>query len=234
MIQEEQAKGDKTYSRLPRMVLKKLDLMEKLRVPETEIRQTEEAYRRLPEIRRRMLQRLLAEKRNVQAEALLRESKALDSRCPGLVSRYSKALIARYEETGQKDRLLEELQFQVFRCIQRDLTYVKKLKESAAPDQWPDLRERLLSGRTLYGGLQEALLELEGLYSRLMRRMGEEESLTALDRWEAVLRPRFPEQVQKAYARRRRMEKAGIFREIQSGGRCSAGLAHPDAPPVSK
>ena len=45
-------------------------------------------------------------------------------------------------------------------------------------------------------------MEFEGLYSRLMRRMGEEESLTALDRWEAVLRPRFPEQVQKAYARR--------------------------------
>ena len=89
----------------------------------------------------------------------------------------------------------------MFQCGQRDLTYVKKLKEQFSPDQWPGLRERLLAEKTLSGNLREELLEMEGLYGRLMDRVAALESLQALDRWENVLRPRVPERMRDAYIR---------------------------------
>ncbi len=82
-----------------------------------------------------------------EAASLLRESKELDRKWPGLVSGYSQELIGLYEETGQTEKLLDELQFQVFQCGQHDLAYVKKLKEQTSTSRWPELRERLLAGK---------------------------------------------------------------------------------------
>lgn len=73
---------------------------------------------------------------------------------------------------GQTEKLLDELQFQVFQCGQHDLAYVKKLKEQTSTSRWPELRERLLAGKTLPGDLREAFLAQEGLYARLMDRVG--------------------------------------------------------------
>ena len=199
MIQEEQAGQEQGYSRLPQLVIQKLEHMEELGLPWGEIQLVEREHWALPDVRRRVISRLLEERRYGEAEPLLRESKEMDREWPGLVSGYSQELISLYEETGQAEKLLEELQFQVFQCVQRDLTYVKKLKEQLPPDQWPELRERLLSGSTLYPEQKDALLELEEMYDRLMEQVVSRESLSALDRWESVLRPRFPEQVQDAY-----------------------------------
>lgn len=199
MIREEQAGQGRGYSRLPQLVIQKLEQMEKLGVPWVDLQQVEREHWDLPDVRRRVIRRLLEEKRYSEAEALLRESKELDREWPGLVSAYSRELIGLYEETGQTEKLLEELRFQVFQCGQQDLTYVKKLKELLGPDQWPELRERLLAGKTLYGDLREQLLEQDGLYERLMDRVAGLRRLHSLDRWEPVLRPRFPERVQAAY-----------------------------------
>ncbi len=199
MIQEEQASRDRGYSHLPRLVIQKLEQIEELGVPREEIQQAEREHWGLPDVRRRVIRRLLAEKRHSEAEALLRESKEMDRKWPGLVSGYSQELVGLYEETGQTEKLLKELQFQVFQCGQHDLTYVKKLKEQIPPDQWPDLRERLLTSKTLYGDLREELMEMDGLYDRLMDRVAALESLSTLNRWEKVLRPRFPERVREAY-----------------------------------
>ena len=199
MIQEEQAGQERGYSRLPQLVIQKLECMEELGLPWDEIQQVEREHWALPDVRRRVISRLLEEKRYSEAEPLLRESRELDGKWPGLVSGYSQELIRLYEKTGQAEKLLDELQFQVFQCVQRDLTYVKKLKEQLPPDQWPELRERLLSGSTLYPEQKDALLELEEMYDRLMEQVVSRESLSALDQWDSVLRPRFPEQVQDAY-----------------------------------
>ena len=199
MIQEEQASRDRGYSQLPRLVIQKLEQIEELGVPREEIQQAEREHWGLPDVRRRVIRRLLAEKRHSEAEALLRESKEMDRKWPGLVSGYSQELVGLYEETRQTEKLLKELQFQVFQCGQHDLTYVKKLKEQIPPDQWPELRERLLTSKTLYGDLREELMEMDGLYDRLMDRVAALESLSTLNRWEKVLRPRFPERVREAY-----------------------------------
>ena len=199
MIREEQARQERGYSRLPQLVTQKLERMEELGVSREDLQQAEREHWALPDVRRRVISRLLEEKRYTEAETLLRESKELDREWAGLVSRYSQELIGLYEETGQAEKLLDELQFQVFQCSQHDLAYVKKLKDRISPEQWPELRERLLTGKTLYGDLQEELLEMDGLYDRLMDRVAALESLSTLDRWEKVLRPRFPERVRDAY-----------------------------------
>ena len=210
MIQEERAKPDHGCGRLPQLVIRKLEHMEKLGLPREEVRQVEQEHWALPDVRRRVICRLLEGKRYTEAEALLRESKEMDREWPGLVFGYSQELIGLYEKTDQPEKLLEELQFQVFHCRQQDLTYVKKLKEQTSQSQWPALRERLLSGGTLRPELKDALLEMEEMYDRLMARVASRGSLSALDRWESVLRPRFPEQVQAAYLRcmERQMELA--------------------------
>ena len=199
IIREEQASRDGGYSRLPRLVIQKLERMEELGVPLEKLRQAEQEHWELPDVRRRVIRRLLEEMRYSEAESLLRESKELDQKWAGLVGGYSQELIDLYEKTGQTEQLLEELQFQVFQCGQHDLAYVKKLKERISPDQWPELRERLLTGKTLYGDLREELLEMDGLYDRLMDQVAALESLSTLNRWEKVLRPRFPERVRDSY-----------------------------------
>ena len=199
MIQEEQAGQEQEYSRLPQLVIQKLEQMEELGLPQEEVQRVEREHWKLPDVRRQAIRRLLEEQQYSEAEALLRESKELDQKRPGLVAGYSQELIGLYEETGQPEKLLEELQFQVFQCGQHDLTYINKLKERLTPGQWPELRERILAGQTLYGDLQEELLEQEGLYERLMDQVAALESLPTLDRWEDVLRSRFPERLRDTY-----------------------------------
>lgn len=198
MLQAAKARGDSRYE-LSRLAVKKLALMEQLGLPQEEIRQAEEEHWSLPGVRARAIRRLLEDRQYERAEALLLESKELDREWPGLVCGYSEELIALYEDTRQGEKLLEELQFQVFHFSQHDLAYVRKLREHIPADQWPTLRERLLAGHTLYGDLREELLALDGLYDRLLAQVTAWESLSALDRWEAVLRPRFPDRMRDAY-----------------------------------
>lgn len=199
MIREEQDRRGRGYNRLPQLVTQKLEQMEELGVPLEELRRAKREHWELPNVRRQAIRQLLEEQQYSEAEALLRESKELDQKRPGLVAGYSQELIGLYEETGQPEKLLEELQFQVFQCGQHDLTYINKLKERLTPGQWPELRERILAGQTLYGDLQEELLEQEGLYERLMDQVAALESLSTLDRWEDVLRSRFPERLRDTY-----------------------------------
>lgn len=173
--------------------------MESLGLPREEVRQTEMKYRGLPEVRERMIHRLLERQQYGAAEFLLQESKELDAQYPGLVSEYNEELIRLYGVTKQEERLREELEFQVFQCRQQELTYVKQLKERTSPEQWPELWERLLSSESLSEDRREELLELEGLYDRLMERVAHLGSLHTLDRWESVLWPRFSEEMQAAY-----------------------------------
>ena len=101
--------------------------------------------------------------------------------------------------TAKMNEAAENMEFELAARIRDRIAAINKLKERLTPGQWPELRERILAGQTLYGDLQEELLEQEGLYEQLMDRVAALESLPTLDRWEDVLRSRFPERMRDTY-----------------------------------
>ena len=103
------------------------------------------------------------------------------------------------EMTEKMNEAAENMEFELAARIRDRIAAINKLKERLTPGQWPELRERILAGQTLYGDLQEELLEQEGLYERLMDQVAALESLSTLDRWEDVLRSRFPERLRDTY-----------------------------------
>lgn len=62
MIQDEQVRQDQRYSRLPQLVLQKLERMEELGLPQEKVQRVEREHWALPDIRRRVISRLLEEK----------------------------------------------------------------------------------------------------------------------------------------------------------------------------
>lgn len=165
-------------------------MMEKLGASRGEIEQFEEKHRDQPGMRERIVSRLWAEGRFSEAETLLIEGKALCNGLHGRIISYCEQLIELYEQTGQDEKLLNELMFRTFQCEQTDLSYILKLKELVGPGEWPVLRERLLSGR-LDAELYGELLSPRGLYERLLEYVVSQENFPALDRWEAELLPLF-------------------------------------------
>ena len=198
LIQEVSQADQRHYGSLAWLVLRRLDIMEALDAPPEVLRRFEQTYWHLPEIRRRAVDRLLAAGQLAQAQSLLRTSKELDIRWPGLVRQYSRQLIGLYRQTGQEEALRQELTYQVFQYRQDDLDDIRQLKELTPPEQWPVLLEQLLSSQTVYGQ-REALLESEGQYERLLQAVVGAGRLEHLDRWAPVLKPRFPEVLRDAY-----------------------------------
>lgn len=108
---------------LPELVLARLDLMEELGASPEERAHFAKGFQGLLQARQQKIEKLLEADRWQEAEALLQKSKMLDQMEPGLVSGYSRQLIALYQEHRQEKEFQEELRFQVFRCKQNDLTY---------------------------------------------------------------------------------------------------------------
>ena len=74
---------------------------------------------------------------------------------------------------------------------------LNRLKKACTPAQWVEYRERYLSGRT-YHKLE--LMESEGLWERLMEAVVKSENLSILDRYEAALKKRYPNEMLESYA----------------------------------
>ena len=86
-----------------------------------------------------------------------------------------------YEQQGQRDKLLAELEYHIFTLSSGGMEVLNRLKNICTPAQWIEYRERYLSGRT-YHKLE--LMESEGLWERLGRslRLGGFPSWTAMKR----------------------------------------------------
>ena len=199
LIRAEQAKRRPVPYSLARLVAARLDVMEELGAPRQSVERLEQMYRHLPEIRQRMIGRLLAAGERRQAEALLEESKLLDKGWPGLTAQYSRQLIALYAEDGRAEALCRELRDYVLHCPQQSLEYVSMLKAHIPAEQWPQLLEELLASPSM-AYQREELLAQEGQYERLLQVAADSGRLQNLDRWAGVLTSRFPEQIRDAYA----------------------------------
>ena len=101
-----------------------------------------------------------------------------------------------YERQGRRDKLIAELEYHVFDLSSGGMEMLNRLKKACTPAQWIEYRERYLFGRA-YHKLE--LMESEGLWERLMEAVTAAGRLSILDRYEAALKKRYPNEMLEAY-----------------------------------
>ena len=145
-----------------------------------------------------------------EAIRILQESKILDKEYPGLVAGYSEQLISIYEKQADETAYKEELLYYVFAHQQNNLVYIQKLKEASTDKEWDEYREQILKNRKNYMILYP-FMESEGMYGRMLECLKEEGVIYNLDKYEKVLKEKFPEQVRDIYI-------SYLHRQAQSTG----------------
>ena len=192
--------GRKDYSseyKMKELLTRRFDLMKKLSWPKDELDAFLDRYTNYSDIRKLRIQQALDDGKTDEAIRLLYEGKSADCDKPGLVAEYSEWLMDLYEWQGQQDKLIAELEYHVFDLSSSGMEMLNRLKKACTPAQWIEYRERYLSGRA-YHKLE--LMESEGLWERLMEAVVKSENLSTLDRYEAALKKRYPNEILEAYA----------------------------------
>ncbi len=180
------------------LLMRRFDLMKMLSLPEKELDDFLERYTGYSAIRKLRIQRFLDAGKMDDAIRLLEEGKSANHDKRGLVAEYSKWLMDLYEQLGQRDKLLAELEYHIFTLSFDGLEMLDRLKQACTSEQWIEYRERYLSEQN-YHKLE--LLESEGLWERLMKAVTVSDDLCTLDRYEDALKKRYPDEMREAYAR---------------------------------
>ena len=179
-------------------IIKRLELMERLDFPAEKIREYRRQHWRFSTVRELEIQENLDNGNLDEAIRILQESKILDKEYPGLIARYSEQLISIYETQTDKEAYKKELLYYVFECPQNNLVHIYKLKEVCTDKEWEDYREQILKRPKNYNILYP-FMEKEGMYERMIECIKKETFIYNLDRYEKVLKDKFPEQVRDIY-----------------------------------
>lgn len=199
-FQKENYSGDSysAYYGVVNNITARICLMQELNYSKQEIREYRQKYRNFSEIRKMEIQEYLSGGKYEEAIAVLKESKSLDADKAGVVAEYSQQLIQIYEKRNMQKEYAQELEYQVFECMQRDLEYIVKLKKLYSETEWEEQRERFLQGKTSSWIRYEFLVE-EELFEELLREIQKNQSVYALDQYEKVLKKHLPNEVRDIY-----------------------------------
>jgi hypothetical protein len=133
------------------------------------------------------------------AIGLLQKGKTRDAENSFAVSAYSRKLIHFFASQDMKKEMIEELSFQVLNCYQKDLDYIKWLKESSSDEEWIAMREKILDSESCRT-VRLDLMQEEKLYDRLMKEILNTGNISTLERYEKDLRSEFPHEIRDMYA----------------------------------
>lgn len=184
--------------RLGDLVVSRICVMRELELPEEEIQAYTQGHYALSEVRDLLIKECLDRNQMGEAIRILKESKELDEEKEGLRKQRSEQLLSLYEQEHQMEAYREELLFQLFHCTQDDTDYVKELKRCTEPADWPAMRQRLLDAESCrYIWLD--ILEEEELFQELFDAVTADNTIHCLDRYEAALKPHYPEQLLNLY-----------------------------------
>lgn len=199
-VQKENYSGDSysVYYGMVNNITARIHLMGELNYSKQEIREYRQKYRKFSEIRKMEIQEYLSDRKYEEAIAVLKESKILDADKAGLVAEYSQQLIQIYEKRNMQKEYAQELQYQVFECMQRNLEYIVKWKKMYSETEWEEQRERFLQDKTSSWIRYEFLVE-EKLFERLLQEIRKNNSVYALDQYEKVLKKHLPNEVRDTY-----------------------------------
>lgn len=179
-------------------IIKRLELMERLGFSAEEIREYRRQHWRFSVVRELEIQENLNNGNLDEAIRILQESKILDKEYPGLIARYSEQLISIYETQSDKEVYKKELLYYVFECPQNNLVHIYKLKKVCTDKEWDGYREKILKSPKNYNILYP-FMEKEGMYEPMLECLKKETFIYNLDRYEKVLKEKFPEQVRDIY-----------------------------------
>ena len=179
-------------------ILKRLEIMNQLGYPEQEIREYRKKHWRFSVVRGLEIQEDIERGELDEAIRLLRESKDLDREYPGLIGRYCEQLISIYETQSDEKTYKEELAYYVLRCSQHNLAYIQKLKAVCTEHEWEQYREQILQNHMNYNIIYP-LMEAEGMYERMLDCLKREDFIFNVDKYEKVLKEKFPEQIRDIY-----------------------------------
>ena len=179
-------------------ILKRLEIMNQLGYPEQEIREYRKKHWRFSAVRGLEIQEDIERGELDEAIRLLGESKELDRAYPGLIARYCEQLISIYETQSDEKSYKEELAYYVLRCPQHNLAYIQKLKAVCTEQEWEQYREQILQNHMNYNVIYP-LMEAEGMYERMLDCLKREEFILNVDKYEKVLKEKFPEQIRDIY-----------------------------------
>ena len=199
-FQKENYSGDSysAYYGMVNNITARIYLMEELNYSKKEIREYRQKYRNFSEIRKMEIQEYLSGRKYEEVIVVLKESKILDADKAGLVAEYSQQLIQIYEKRNMQKEYAQELQYQVFECMQRNLEYIVKWKKLYSETEWEEQRERFLQNKTSSWIRYEFLVE-EELFERLLQEIRKNNSVSALDQYEKVLKKHLPNEVRDTY-----------------------------------
>ena len=210
------AEGNSKY-RMKEVLNWRTDTMAALGMEQAAIDRFWAQYRHLPFVREREIELILDEKNYGGAVRLLKESKELDKGDDFRVRNYSQKLISIYQQTGQTEALREELRFQIFSCVQRDLTYIKLYRDIIPDEEWAVLLDQLLRHMTTRS-LKYELLAFGEQYELLFLSIVQQGSFNRLRQYADILCRWSPEQVRDTYVRMldgvmSRSSDRGMYRE---------------------
>lgn len=200
-IEKVRASGKQGYSgtyEIERLLVRRFDLMKKLHFPRKELDAFLVQHTDYSDIRKLRIRQALDEGNMNEAIRLLEEGKSVDRDKPGLVAEYSERLMDLYKQQGERDKLIAELEYHIFTLASGGIEMLNRLKKICTPVQWIEYRERYLSGRYY---CKRELMESEELWDRLLEAVISAEYLSILDRYEAALKKRYPNEMLEAYIR---------------------------------
>ncbi len=153
----------------------------------------------IPEIRKRRAALYLQNHDSENAIRLLQDGKELakEANHYGSEREFSRLLIDAYEQNGQKEAMLRELKFYIFRYRQDDLVMLMRMKAAIPQADWEELRGRYLSGKDTQQ--KGELMRHEQMWDALLEYVLQSDSVWEADRFEADLKGRFPAQMLAFY-----------------------------------
>ena len=193
-IEEEKANAQ-SY-RLTGLLQQKLSVLEQRPNAKAEVEHFFAEYGNIPEIRMLYAERLLSAGSTDDAIRVLEQAKA--DRELGLYARHAcTKLIELYNTENDLEKLIAELRTMVTTFRQDDTDYTAQLKALLPEQEWIAMREELLQSRLFIP--KNELLFTEGLFRRLLDRIIQSGSVSAMDRYSPFLRTDYPNEVKDFY-----------------------------------
>jgi len=192
-----------------RLVVERLELMGQLGAKRDAMLAFRNEYRDLPKIRAMEMDELEQQGDLDGLIDLLLQSKEIDQKSPGMLSRYSLRLADCYQRQGQRAKAMAEAYKNVTSYDCGSLDGFRRYKALVDPEKWPKEREKVFKAVAASVKLNPLYNE-EGLYDRIMavlKKQSEEQGaygvhlLSEIARYEDALRPKYEAELLEIYGK---------------------------------